>query len=216
MSETKPEMRTFKGGATRNTSKGKLDYEGFLSPLVLKRYCEYLNSHRKQADGKMRDSDNWQKGIPVDVYMKSLLRHAFDVWMIHRGIRVVEDGKVVTIQDALCASLFNHMGYLHEILDKPPSEPVSDDYGPCNLVKALSKPYSITSIHQKEQVPGPPCDILGPQGKCVDCDDNCVSHPDHEKIEQPPGSPCGFAPQTCPDCNESCACHPDHKKEEEF
>lgn len=161
-------MRTFKGGATRNTSKGKLDYEGFLSPLVLKRYCEYLNSHRKQADGKIRDSDNWQKGIPIDVYMKSLLRHAFDVWMMHRGIRVVEDGEVVTIQDALCASLFNHMGYLHEILNMP-------------IVPAKEYKPDVRVVRVSDL---PPCGISGPQGECVDCDANCASHPDHKKEDK--------------------------------
>jgi hypothetical protein len=115
MSDTKKEMRTFESGATRNTDEGKLDYEGFLSPVVLKLYAEYLNKHRKQADGKMRASDNWQSGIPIDVYMKSMLRHVFDVWTIHRDGTVIENDEVVLTQDALCAVLFNAMGYLYEM-----------------------------------------------------------------------------------------------------
>ena len=39
-------IRTFETGATRDTELGKLDYEGFLSPTVLKAYAEYLNKHR--------------------------------------------------------------------------------------------------------------------------------------------------------------------------
>jgi hypothetical protein len=115
---TKPEMRAFKGGATRNTDAGKIDYEGFLSPFALKAYCEYLDSHRLQADGKMRDSDNWQSGFGPGVCMKSLLRHVWDAWMIGRGGHVTEDGKVVTKKDALCAAMFNIISQIHD-MEKP-------------------------------------------------------------------------------------------------
>ena len=105
-------MRTFDTGATRDIDTSKLDYEGFLSPLVLKRYAEYLNKHRVQADGKLRDSDNWQKGIPLDVYMKSMWRHFMDVWSAHRESTL----KGELLEEALAAVIFNAMGYLHEII----------------------------------------------------------------------------------------------------
>ena len=105
------EMRDFATGATRNSDEGKYDYEGFLSPLVLERYGEYMNKHRKQADGKLRDSDNWQKGIPLPAYMKSGFRHFFDWWKEHRGIPTQEG-----IEEALMALLFNVIGYAHEYL----------------------------------------------------------------------------------------------------
>jgi hypothetical protein len=104
-------MRTFKGGATRDSDENKLDFEGFLSAPAIKRYAEYMHSHRKQPDGKLRDSDNWQKGIPIPAYMKSLWRHFFDVWWIVRG----GNGD---LEDALCAVLFNVQGMLHEVLKK--------------------------------------------------------------------------------------------------
>lgn len=104
-------MRTFETGATRDSEENKNDYEGFLSPLVIKRYGDYMHKHRLQADGKLRDSDNWQKGIPKDAYMKSGWRHFVDWWCEHRGFPSREG-----IEDALCALLFNIMGYLHEIL----------------------------------------------------------------------------------------------------
>jgi hypothetical protein len=104
-------MREFETGATRDNDQDKYDYEGFLSPAVLERYAEYMHSHRKQADGKMRDSDNWQKGIPISAYMKSMWRHFVDVW---RGYR----GDEIDTEDALCALLFNVMGYLHEHLKR--------------------------------------------------------------------------------------------------
>ncbi len=106
-------MREFETGAIRDTDENKLDFDGFLSPLVLHRYAEYLNKHRKQADGKFRDSDNWQKGIPLAVYMKSAFRHFFYWWAYHRKADIVlkED-----IEESLCGLLFNAMGYLHEYL----------------------------------------------------------------------------------------------------
>ncbi len=106
-------MRQFNTGATRDTDEGKYDYEGFFSPLVVERYGQYMNKHRKQADGKLRDSDNWQKGIPLDAYMKSGWRHFMDIWKEHRGYTSREG-----IEDAICALLFNMMGYLHEILKR--------------------------------------------------------------------------------------------------
>jgi hypothetical protein len=99
-------MRTFETGATRDDDKEKIDYEGFLSPLALEVFGKYMHKHRKQADGSLRSSDNWQKGIPVEQYMKSAWRHFFAVWRGHRA------GKIDL--DDLCALLFNVQGLLHE------------------------------------------------------------------------------------------------------
>jgi len=104
-------MRTFESGATRNNEEGKYDYDGFFSPLVVERFGEYMNKHREQSDGNLRDSDNWQKGIPLTAYMKSSWRHFVDLWKEHRGYKT-KDG----IEEALCALLFNIQGYLHEYL----------------------------------------------------------------------------------------------------
>lgn len=102
-------VRKFSSGATRDTAEGKLDFEGFLCPLVLERYAEYMNKNRLQSDGKLRDSDNWQKGIPKGQYMKSVWRHFFAVWSSWRAKH-----KAVS-EDDLCALMFNTMGMLHEI-----------------------------------------------------------------------------------------------------
>jgi hypothetical protein len=111
-------MRTFNSGATRDSDTNKPDYEGFLSPLVLLEFGKYMSAHRVQADGKLRDSDNWQKGIPRDAYMKSLFRHFFDLWMLHRGHTPIDPktGKPVTFEEALSAIFFNNQGYFHEYL----------------------------------------------------------------------------------------------------
>ena len=112
--EKKVAIRKFETGATRDTDIGKLDFEGFLSPIVLKKYAEYMYKHRKQSDGKLRDSDNWQKGFGkgrehfVNV-MKSWFRHFFNVWFLHRGFKGKE-----CMGDALLASLFNNMSYAHQ------------------------------------------------------------------------------------------------------
>lgn len=104
-------MRKFDTGATRDDNADKPDYEGFLSPLVIEAFGSYMNEHRIQADGELRESDNWQKGMPINTYMKSAWRHFFDWWKLHRGYKAK-----VTIEAALCALLFNVQGYLHELL----------------------------------------------------------------------------------------------------
>jgi hypothetical protein len=104
-------MRSFDTGATRDTAEGKLDPEGFLHPMVMKQFYKYMNMNRLQSDGKLRDSDNWQKGIPREAYMKSLKRHCDDVWAEHRGFET-DIGMIA----ALCGIMFNAMGYLHEEL----------------------------------------------------------------------------------------------------
>ena len=104
-------MRKFDSGATRDTDENKVDFEGFLNPLVLKRFGQYMLKHQLQADGQLRASDNWQKGMTKEVYIKSGLRHVHDWWMEHRGYTSREG-----LQDALCGVLFNVMGYLLEDL----------------------------------------------------------------------------------------------------
>ena len=106
-------MREFESGATRDTDENKIDLEGFLCPAVLNEFGMYMRKNRVQADGGIRDSDNWQKGIPKDAYMKSAWRHFHDHWWFHRqGDDVDEEVHA----EALCALMFNVMGYLHEMI----------------------------------------------------------------------------------------------------
>lgn len=114
----KNRYRAFPSGATRDTDAGKLDYEGFLSPLVLKCFAEYMHRHRVQADGSLRASDNWQKGIPLDEYMKSAWRHFADVWGEHRR----SCSRVDVLLEALCGLFFNVQGYMHEVLKQATHE----------------------------------------------------------------------------------------------
>lgn len=113
-------MRTFETGATRDDDANKIDYDGFISPYALKAFGEYMHRHRVQADGSLRDSDNWQKGIPMDAYRKSLWRHFHEAWtMLREG-----DSGPATIE-ALCAMQFNVQGLLHELTK--PGSPTEDD-----------------------------------------------------------------------------------------
>lgn len=112
-------VREFSTGANRDVDTGKLDFEGFLSPLVMEEFARYMHKNRHLRDGTIRDSDNWQKGIPLDVYMKSAWRHFFTWWAQHRAGADVP----VTVEH-LCALLFNVQGYLHELLKANPVQTI--------------------------------------------------------------------------------------------
>ena len=88
-----------------------------MSPLTVRRFGEYMRKHQVQEDGKVRESDNWQKGIPLKSYMDSLVRHLIDVWGIHRGAwSESDDGG--DLEDVLCGVKFNVDGLLHELVKK--------------------------------------------------------------------------------------------------
>ena len=110
-------MRSFDTGATRNDDSDEFDYEGFYSPIVLQQYASYMHRHRFQADGIVRDSDNWQKGMTKNSYMKSGFRHFMDWWLEHRGHKSREG-----LVNAICGLLFNGMGYLSLILKEYENE----------------------------------------------------------------------------------------------
>jgi hypothetical protein len=110
-------MRQFKTGATRDDDSTKIDFDGFLSPAALMAYAKYMHENRVQADGNLRSSDNWKKGIPQDAYMKSMWRHFFSVWENFHRKPTNED-----METALCALMFNVQGMLHEVLAEK-SEP---------------------------------------------------------------------------------------------
>lgn len=100
-------MREFETGATRDNDMDKLQYRGFLSYAVIRKFCEYMHAHRRQADGNMRAADNWKKGIPIEAYLDSLDRHS------HQFFEKVEGGEID--QEALCAMWFNIQGMLFEL-----------------------------------------------------------------------------------------------------
>lgn len=120
-------VRQFSTGATRDAEDGKIDPEAFLDSLTLGEYFDYMHRHRTQKDGNLRDGDNWQKGFPKNALMKSLWRHVYDAWRIHRGFEPMSEdilhlytvhGKDRAMVESLCGVLFNAMAYMREILLK--------------------------------------------------------------------------------------------------
>lgn len=106
-------VRTFDSGATRSPLGEKLEYHRFLDSRVLKRWCEYLQKHRVQSDGNLREPDNWKKGITMEAYISSMMRHMMDIWLWHDGYDSEMNEK---LDDSLCAILFNAHGLLYELL----------------------------------------------------------------------------------------------------
>lgn len=116
MKMKKKTIRKFETGATRDTDEDKFDYEGFISPIVLQKFAEYMNKHRIQADGGLRNSDNWQEGFGdehLSVCFKSAHRHFMDLWLHHRGFK---NEARESIDDAINGVLFNIMAYQHWLL----------------------------------------------------------------------------------------------------
>lgn len=108
-------VREFPTGANRDTDLGKLDYEGFLNPRVLEAFAKYMHYNRFLRDGSVRDSDNWQKGIPDEVCMKSLLRHVMELWKLTRT-GLADEARTF----ALCAIIFNAQAMLLNQLEAEP------------------------------------------------------------------------------------------------
>lgn len=208
-------MRTFDTGATRDTAEGKLDYHEYLSTAVLRRYAQYMLSKQVQPDGEKRPGDNWKKGMPTDAYMASMARHFVDVMMFHEGRftpdSVAEEG--MTLETALCAMLFNVMGYLDNLLIeqenenpfKKPTWLVGKDHAPCmgcgdfvcNIGQArcpaceARKKAEEDARHLKaRKVPSPDAELDGELGP--------VRWPSGEVIEDADGAV--TVVPTCPDC----------------
>ena len=150
-------MREFETGATRDTDEDKYDYEGFLSPSVIERYAAYMHQHRKQADGKLRASDNWQKGLPPEQSLKSLWRHMMDVWKIMRGLPAQESK-----EEALCAIIFNASSMLHEELR------VQDGSKRLMTYKEWANETDDLLGRSEKEMQEPSRDVLG-EGNCNSC-----------------------------------------------
>lgn len=119
------EVDTFLTGAKRNSDENKPDYEGYLSPLVIHAFGEYMTKHQFMSDGTKRASDNWQLGIPKDRLARSLFRHIIDFWTLHRGYQAInpDSGQFFTKEELLCAIIFNAQAFLHGILKSQYSYP---------------------------------------------------------------------------------------------
>lgn len=107
-------LRQWPSGAVRDQADDKPEYGGYLSPQVIACYGRYMLRHQRLPTGGQRSSRNWQRGIPREAYLQSLLRHVVDVWLQHEGHPTeAREG----LADALCGILFNASGYLYEVLN---------------------------------------------------------------------------------------------------
>ncbi len=113
----KSPIREFETGATRDTDESKLDWEGFIAPIATFEFVKYMHGHRTQTDGNLRDADNWQKGMPRRQYVKSLIRHTWNLWLLWRsddeGRTAAYEAKLIEL---LCAIWFNVQGLIYEIV----------------------------------------------------------------------------------------------------
>lgn len=110
-----PTIRKFATGAIRSALGNKLEYDGYLNPLVLKRFAEYMKKHQTQPDGEQRAADNWQKNIPMASLHDSKKRHDFDVWLHLKGY---SEEATETMEESLCAAIFGNMAMLKQVMEQ--------------------------------------------------------------------------------------------------
>jgi len=106
--------RTFATGATRNNDPSRVDWVRMLSFPVLRAYGDYMAKHRKQADGSLRDFDNWKKGIPRKEIIESLFRHVLDLVSIQEGGESRSNTELT--KETCCAIMFNVMAYMDSVI----------------------------------------------------------------------------------------------------
>ena len=145
MSNTKDDgtLRSFDSGATRDTSEGKLAYNGFLSPFVLRQFARYMNMNRVQSDGQLRAANNWQKGIPTDAYRESLSRHYQEFWEeVETRDKIpglISRQSDIDLMAACSGMLFNIMGYMLEWLKVHPEVRFDTDEPTKEMQERLDK-----------------------------------------------------------------------------
>ena len=98
------QVRTFASGAIRDIDSSKEDYIETISWTAFKRYAQYMTGKKKKYG-----AGNFKKGIPIDSYEQSLVRH-LQKYLANK----YEQGTVEKEEDHLSAMLFNIFGIIHE------------------------------------------------------------------------------------------------------
>lgn len=93
--EDSGKRRGFKTGAVRDVNEEKGRYE-LISPIMIERLAKLL-----QRGAVKYASRNWEKGMPLSVYMDSGMRHLFKFLEGHRD------------EDHLIAAIWNLQALLH-------------------------------------------------------------------------------------------------------
>jgi len=100
------DKRQFETGAVRDVDNNKPDFIESISWIALGRYALYMRS-KEERYGR----GNWKKGIPIEEYEKSLMRH------LHKYLANKYDGaSLEPEEDHLSAAMFNLFGLMHETI----------------------------------------------------------------------------------------------------
>lgn len=100
----KAHITRFGTGAIRDTQDGKIDFIETISWTAFARYAAYMTGKKAKYG-----AGNFKKGIPIDSYEKSLVRH------IHKYmVNKYERGDLEKAEDHLSAAVFNLFGIMHE------------------------------------------------------------------------------------------------------
>lgn len=138
-------VQQFKTGAIRDNDDGKEDYIETISWRAMKRYAQYMTSKKKKYG-----SGNFKKGIPIESYERSLLRH-IQKYLENK----YEDGTTEVNEDHLSAMVFNIFGIMHE-----QEEPVA--------TKEEPTPYKEVICYNCGRIVDVETECLG--NSCVFCD----------------------------------------------
>lgn len=94
----------FNTGAIRDSQEGKEDYIETISWRAFKRYAQYMTGKKAKYG-----AGNFKKGIPIESYEKSLVRH-LQKYLENK----YEGGTIEKDEDHLSAMVFNIFGIMHE------------------------------------------------------------------------------------------------------
>lgn len=94
----------FNTGAIRDTQSGKEDYIETISWRAMKRYAQYMTGKKAKYG-----AGNFKKGIPIESYEQSLVRH-LQKYLANK----YEGGTTEKEEDHIAAMVFNLFGIMHE------------------------------------------------------------------------------------------------------
>lgn len=97
-------MTEFPSGAVRDSQEGKVDFVETISFTAHERFARYMTGKKKKYG-----VGNFKKGIPIESYEQSLLRH-IDKYFRNK----YENGNDELEEDHLAAIRFNVDGIMHE------------------------------------------------------------------------------------------------------
>lgn len=98
------DLTKFESGAIRDSQEGKEDYIETISWTAFKRYSQYMTGKKKKYG-----AGNFKKGIPIESYEQSLVRH-LQKYLANK----YENGMTEKEDDHLSAMVFNIFGIIHE------------------------------------------------------------------------------------------------------